>query len=126
MQVYSVHRLLQYKIYQSVVIYQSQYHNAIYQSQYSELLNIEIGLQVGLQQAVATQQSPTQVVSNLTVFKEANTPQSPTKVVLHIHYAFQENMCTMKVFIHFCSTNLILRQYANSLFFSAPVILQHY
>ena len=49
MQFYSIHRLLQYKIYQSVVIYQSQYHNAIYQSQYSELLNIEIGLQVGLQ-----------------------------------------------------------------------------
>ena len=65
MQVYSIHRLLQYKVYQSVVVYQSQYHNAIYQSQYSELLNIEIGLQVVLQQAVVTQQSPTQVGSSL-------------------------------------------------------------
>ena len=104
--------------------YQSQYHNAIYQSQYSEFLNIEIGLQLGLQQALATEQSPTQVVSNVAVFKVANTPQSLTQVVLHIHYAFQENMCTMKVFIHLCSTNLILCQYANSLF--AALLKQFY
>ena len=38
--------------------------------------SFSIGLQVGLQQAVATQQSPTQVA-------------------LHIHYVFQENMCTI-------------------------------
>ena len=87
--------------------------------------SFSVGLQVGLQHAVATQQSPTQVVSNVAVFKAANTPQSPTQVVLHIHYTFQENMCTMKVFIHFCNTNLFLRQYANSIF-AAPVILQHY
>ena len=60
--------------------------------QYSSL---SIGLQVGLQQAVATQQSPTQVVSNVAVFKAANTLQSPTQVALHIHYVFQENMCTI-------------------------------
>ena len=40
------------------------------------ILNTKTGLQVGLQQAVATQQSPTQVA-------------------LHIHYVFQENMCTI-------------------------------
>ena len=57
--------------------------------------SFSIGLQVGLQQAVATQQSPTQVVSNVAVFKAANTLQSPTRVALHIHYVFQENMCTI-------------------------------
>ena len=57
--------------------------------------SFNIGLQVGLQQAVATQQSPTQVVSNVAVFKAANTLQYPTQVALHIHYVFQENMCTI-------------------------------
>ena len=60
--------------------------------QYSSL---SIGLQVGLQHAVATQQSPTQVVSNVAVFKAANTLQSPMQVALHIHYVFQENMCSI-------------------------------
>jgi len=109
MQVYSIHRLLQYKIYQSLAIYDisvtTQYisHKCNISVSVSEFLNIEICLQVGLQQAVATQARL--IRRQLHRFSSMYTPaiikkfQTPSSIDTQCIYTIQHIYISQHIYI---------------------------